>query len=186
VFLTFRSLPAMDFVRRAGDNVNLVVYDNMQPIVWITTVPFFIMGLISSAIRLYTRAFIRKPFGTDDWFMLVGTVSPMHNMFVRSAVANVSTGLVHRPTIHRMDVDHLRRRAVSLATFGGNFANWFLRHVTSLSAVCASYWIIHANRQYSISLQKSSTTFSYNSSLRCRFFSSTAAHSRSHQDSESQ
>ncbi|KAI4678269.1 uncharacterized protein J4E88_006790 [Alternaria novae-zelandiae] len=32
------------------------------------------MGLISSAIRLYTRAFIRKPFGTDDWFMLVGTI----------------------------------------------------------------------------------------------------------------
>jgi hypothetical protein len=130
MFLLFRSLPAMDFVRRAGDNVNLVVYDNIQPIVWITTVPFFIMGLISSAIRLYTRAFIRKPFGTDDWFMLIGTVSPMHNLFARSAVANVSTGLVHRPTIHRLDVDHLRRRAVSLTIFGVDFSNWFLRHVT--------------------------------------------------------
>jgi hypothetical protein len=65
----------MDLVRRrAGDNVNLVVYDDIQPIVWITTIPFFVICLTTCIIRLYTRAFIRKPFGTDDWFMLIGSV----------------------------------------------------------------------------------------------------------------
>jgi hypothetical protein len=104
-------LPIMSFARRAGDDVNLVVYENIQPIVWITTIPFFLLGLVSSAIRLYTRAFVRKPFGTDDWFMLVGTVSflvPTLN------VANSAIDLVHRSTIHRLDVDHPRWRVVSL------------------------------------------------------------------------
>ncbi|KAB2100644.1 hypothetical protein AG0111_0g10740 [Alternaria gaisen] len=64
----------MDLVKRAGDNVDLVVFENIQPIVWITTIPFFVICLASSAIRLYTRAFIRVPFGTDDWFILAGTI----------------------------------------------------------------------------------------------------------------
>ena len=110
--------------------MNLVVYDNIQPIVWITTVPFFIMGLISSVIRLYTRAFIRKPFGTDDWFMLVGTVSVKSTLFLSRAVANLETDIVHRSAIHRLDVDHPRRRAVSLTLSGEKFSNWFFRHVT--------------------------------------------------------
>lgn len=120
----------MEFVRRAGDNVNLVVYDNIQPIVWITTVPFFIMGLISSAIRLYTRAFIRKPFGTDDWFMLVGTVSVKPTLFLSRAVTDPETDFVHRAAVYRLDVDHLRRRAVSLTLSGEKFSNCFSRHVT--------------------------------------------------------
>jgi hypothetical protein len=65
----------MDLIRRAGDNVNLVVYDNIQPIVWATTIPFFVICLTSCIIRLYTRAFIQKPFGVDDWFMVGGSVS---------------------------------------------------------------------------------------------------------------
>ncbi|KAK8038616.1 hypothetical protein PG993_007027 [Apiospora rasikravindrae] len=47
-----------------------VVLDNMQPIVWIVTVPFAILCLGSILIRLYTRHYIAEAFGTDDWFML--------------------------------------------------------------------------------------------------------------------
>jgi hypothetical protein len=104
----------MDLVRRAGDNVNLVVYENIQPIVWITTIPFFVLCLTSCVIRLYTRAFIQKPFGIDDWFMLVGSVGlPVRLMAL--LVANSSIDSLDRSTIHCLDVDYPRRRTVSTA-----------------------------------------------------------------------
>lgn len=52
-----------------------VVLDNMQPVVWIVTVPFAVLCLTSIVVRLYTRRFIVKVFGADNWFMLaVGPV----------------------------------------------------------------------------------------------------------------
>jgi hypothetical protein len=73
----------MDVIKRAGDNVNLVVFDDIQPIVWTVTIPFFVVCLASSTIRLYTRAFIRVPSGKDDWFMLVATVGSGHALAAR-------------------------------------------------------------------------------------------------------
>ncbi|KAK8087401.1 hypothetical protein PG994_002375 [Apiospora phragmitis] len=48
-----------------------VFLENMQPVVWIVTIPFATMCLASILIRLYTRRFLAKSFGADDWFMLV-------------------------------------------------------------------------------------------------------------------
>jgi uncharacterized membrane protein YcjF (UPF0283 family) len=103
----------MEFIRRAGDDVNLVVYENIQPIVWIVTIPFFLLCLVSSAIRLYTRAFIRKPFGTDDWLMLAATVSSVHAPVARWNITNSVTDFIHWAAIYSLDVDHSRGWTVS-------------------------------------------------------------------------
>jgi hypothetical protein len=65
----------MNLTERAGDSVNLVVYNDIQPIVWGTTIPFFLLCLTSCVLRPYTRVYIRPPSGIDDWFMLFGSVS---------------------------------------------------------------------------------------------------------------
>lgn len=50
-----------------------VILEDMQPVIWGTTIPFAIICPISCAIRLYARKFISKSFGLDDWFMFVGS-----------------------------------------------------------------------------------------------------------------
>jgi hypothetical protein len=106
----------MNIVRRTGDNVNLVVFDDIQPIVWGTTIPFFVICLTSCGIRLYTRAFIQKPFGIDDWFMAAGSVSVPTRLVVL-LVADSRIDTLDRPAIHRLDVDYSRRWTVSIVSF---------------------------------------------------------------------
>jgi hypothetical protein len=106
----------MNLVRRTGDNVNLVVFDNIQPIVWGTTIPFFVICLTSCGIRLHTRAFIQKPFGIDDWFMAAGSVS-IPTRLVVLLVADLRIDTLDRPAIHRLDVDDTRRWTVSTISF---------------------------------------------------------------------
>jgi hypothetical protein len=101
----------MNLVRRTGDNVNLVVFDDIQPIVWGTTIPFFVICLTSCGIRLYTRAFIQKPFGIDDWFMAAGSVSVPTRLVVL-LVADSRIDTLDRPAIHCLDVDDSRRWTV--------------------------------------------------------------------------
>lgn len=48
-----------------------VVLENMQPVVWIITIPFAIVCLSSILVRLYTRRYIAKSFGSDDCLMLM-------------------------------------------------------------------------------------------------------------------
>jgi hypothetical protein len=110
--VTFFRLTTMELVRRTGDNVNLVVFEDIQPIVWGTTIPFFVICLTSCIIRLYTRAFIQKPFGIDDWFMAVGSVSFSSRLMERLWLIQIDT--LDRSAIHRVDVDYSRRRAVSI------------------------------------------------------------------------
>ncbi|KAH9897557.1 hypothetical protein F4778DRAFT_744038 [Xylariomycetidae sp. FL2044] len=55
---------------QSRDNVNLVVYENIQPVVWGVTVPFVILCAASCVVRLYTRAAIVKHLGPDDWLMV--------------------------------------------------------------------------------------------------------------------
>ncbi|KAF7674256.1 hypothetical protein GT037_008022, partial [Alternaria burnsii] len=126
----FFQMPIMDLIKRAGDDVNLVVFENIQPIVWITTIPFFVICLASSAIRLYTRAFIRVPFGTDDWFILAGTVNFEHALAARRTFTNSVLDLIHRSTIHRLDVNHTRWRPVSVTLASTDAISYYSRHIT--------------------------------------------------------
>lgn len=60
--------------RAAGDDVNAIVYDNIQPTVWGITVPCAIICLLSCVLRLYARAVVAKEYGVDDWLMVAVTV----------------------------------------------------------------------------------------------------------------
>lgn len=48
-----------------------VVLKNMQFFVWFITIPFAAACMVSVLVRLYTRRYICKAFGADDWFMTV-------------------------------------------------------------------------------------------------------------------
>jgi hypothetical protein len=123
----------MDLVRRAGDDVNLVVYENIQPIVWITTIPFFVLCLTSCIICLYTRAFIQKPFGIDNWFMFVGSVG-LPVRLIALLIANSSIDSLDRSTIHCLDVDYPRRRTVSTALSLINTVSNYFQATSPISA----------------------------------------------------
>ncbi|KAK8133485.1 hypothetical protein PG984_005497 [Apiospora sp. TS-2023a] len=58
-------------VTKVASTEGPVILENMQPVVWIITVPFAIVCLSSILVRLYTRQYIAKSFGADDWFMLM-------------------------------------------------------------------------------------------------------------------
>jgi hypothetical protein len=160
-----RRLAVMDLVRRAGDNVNLVVYENIQPIVWITTIPFFLLCLTSCIVRLYTRAFIQNPFGIDDWFMLVASVGLPFRLMVR-LVADSSIDSLGRSTIHCLDVDYPRRWTVSTAlSLINTISNYFqatspipaskpktLRRSALYVATLTSAMLVYTDHRYSIFL----------------------------------
>lgn len=192
-------MATMDLVRRAGDNVNLVVFENIQPIVWITTIPFFVICLTSCVIRLYTRAFIQKPFGTDDWLMLIGSVSSAPVLVAKRPTADSNTDPMDWSTVYCLDVDCSRRRAVSKTLFLINsVSNYFedtlpipasklktSRKSTLYVATVASAMPIHTDHRDSTSLWKNSTTSFYNSLSKCPSSSSTVARSRRPGRSES-
>lgn len=62
--------------RAAGDDVNAVVFDNIQPTVWGITVVCAIICLLSCILRLYARAVVAREYGIDDWLMVAVTVCP--------------------------------------------------------------------------------------------------------------
>ncbi|CAJ2508802.1 Uu.00g138280.m01.CDS01 [Anthostomella pinea] len=49
-----------------------IVLEDMQPVVWIITIPFAILCLFSFFFRLYARRYVTNSFGVDDWLMFVG------------------------------------------------------------------------------------------------------------------
>lgn len=50
------------------------ISDNLQPVAWGVTMPVIIITLLSSLLRFYSRLYISKQFGMDDWFMVAATV----------------------------------------------------------------------------------------------------------------
>ncbi|KAF2623061.1 hypothetical protein BU25DRAFT_305614, partial [Macroventuria anomochaeta] len=88
------------------------VYDNIQPIVWTVTIPFFVVCLASSTIRLYTRAFIRVPFGKDDWFMLVATILFIGQQYIAWMWTILGGGL--HVTDPRVKTENLKKISVYL------------------------------------------------------------------------
>lgn len=60
--------------RGPGDDVNAVVFDNIQPTVWGITVVCAIICLLPCILRLYARAVVAKEYGIDDWLMVAVTV----------------------------------------------------------------------------------------------------------------
>ncbi|GAB1726731.1 hypothetical protein NU195Hw_g6336t1 [Hortaea werneckii] len=77
--------PSMDnalWKRAAGDDVNAVVFDNIQPTVWGITIPCAIICLLSCILRLYARAVVAKEYGIDDWLMAAVTVTWIGQQYI--------------------------------------------------------------------------------------------------------
>ncbi|KAI7240653.1 hypothetical protein KC330_g1092 [Hortaea werneckii] len=68
--------------RAAGDDVNAIVYDNIQPTVWGITVPCAIICLLSCVLRLYARAVVAKEYGIDDWLMVAVTITWIGQQYI--------------------------------------------------------------------------------------------------------
>ncbi|KAJ9299698.1 hypothetical protein DTO271G3_2582 [Paecilomyces variotii] len=49
--------------------------DNMQPATWAISIPFIVITGITCLLRFYSRLYISKSFGVDDWFMVAAAVS---------------------------------------------------------------------------------------------------------------
>ncbi|KAJ9203231.1 hypothetical protein DTO166G4_6113 [Paecilomyces variotii] len=49
--------------------------DNMQPATWAISIPFIVITGITCLLRFYSRLYISKSFGADDWFMVAASVS---------------------------------------------------------------------------------------------------------------
>lgn len=54
--------------------------DNMQPATWAISIPFIVITGITCLLRFYSRLYISKSFGADDWFMVAASVG-VHNPF---------------------------------------------------------------------------------------------------------
>lgn len=52
--------------------------DNRGPELLIVNIVFFVVSAIIVLLRCYTRAFVAKAFGKDDWLMVIATVSATH------------------------------------------------------------------------------------------------------------
>ncbi|KAI7568153.1 hypothetical protein KC343_g3933, partial [Hortaea werneckii] len=68
--------------RAAGDDVNAVVFDNIQPTVWGITIPCAIICLLSCILRLYARAVVAKQYGIDDWLMAAVTITWIGQQYI--------------------------------------------------------------------------------------------------------
>lgn len=73
------------------------MFETLQPSAYGVSFAFFALSLTTTILRLYSRKWIIKSFGIDDWWMLV--------VFVRSAViplreytSNVTPDIQHSPT----------------------------------------------------------------------------------------
>ncbi|KAI7281537.1 hypothetical protein KC345_g4088 [Hortaea werneckii] len=79
--------------RAAGDDVNAVVFDNIQPTVWGITIPCAIICLLSCILRLYARAVIAKEYGIDDWLMAAVMVTWIGQQYIAWMWTALGAGL---------------------------------------------------------------------------------------------
>lgn len=48
--------------------------EDMQPAAWGVSIPFIVLTGVTCLLRFYSRLYISKSFGPDDWFMVAASV----------------------------------------------------------------------------------------------------------------
>ncbi|KAK8094945.1 hypothetical protein PG997_001630 [Apiospora hydei] len=107
-----------------------VVLENMQPIVWIVTIPFAILCLSSILIRLYTRRYIAKSFGADDWFMLAVLPVWIGQQYIAWMWTILGGGL-HQGVVPAENVE-----LINVYLFAEEFYYLFLQFLIKMSFLC--------------------------------------------------
>ncbi|KAK7947844.1 uncharacterized protein PG986_008730 [Apiospora aurea] len=107
-----------------------VVLENMQPIVWTVTIPFAILCLSSILIRLYTRRYIAKSFGADDWFMLAVLPVWIGQQYIAWMWTILGGGL-HQGVVPAENVE-----LINVYLFAEEFYYLFLQFLIKMSFLC--------------------------------------------------
>lgn len=66
----------------------MAITDNLQPAAWGITMPFVVITGLSCLLRFYSRLYISKSFGMDDWFMVAASVGAPVPIISRSHKAS--------------------------------------------------------------------------------------------------
>ncbi|KAL1961623.1 hypothetical protein VTN77DRAFT_1373 [Rasamsonia byssochlamydoides] len=57
----------------------MAISDNLQPLTWAITMPFVVITGSTCLLRFYSRLYISKSFGMDDWFMVAASIAWLAN-----------------------------------------------------------------------------------------------------------
>lgn len=127
-------------------------YSNPQtrpPAIQATAIVYILLGVLSLGLRLYTRGYIKRLFGTDDAFMIASTVFAVA-MYTAALIASLCFG-VNR---HTVDIPPAMLYKLEKTNYIYNFLFVEATYMSKLSLLWFSWRLVGNALNYGFDLRR--------------------------------